>query len=208
MTSTTSSGWAWDVIRLKFSTELGEYPAANCEIITSADCCPWYEGANAFADDRRLWGGRKSDGIFFIGIRCPVPDMPIVKVQVLQGGGHFASTVTVQRLAAGSEKWTDVTVATNVKTSELVTLYQAPGGCCQRSAHDDRCAFWEYPHGKCIVLEARTIGCNRAVWVEDKIYDNHLGRCVGVRRLESSTSEDSVGVRARTPASSNEIILL
>jgi len=116
-----------------------------------------------------------------------------------------------------------VTVAT--KTSELVTpswaslakltvtlttltLYQAPGGCCQRSDHDDRCAFWEYPQSKCIVLEARTIGCNRAVWVGNKIYDNHLGRCVGVRRLESSTSEDSVGVRARTPAISNEIILL
>jgi len=52
------------------------------------------------------------------------------------------------------------------------------GGCCQRSASDDRCAPWEYHRGICIRLTGRSIGCTRAFWAADKDFDEASQRCV------------------------------
>ena len=51
------------------------------------------------------------------------------------------------------------------------------GGCCQRSASDDRVAPWEYLHGVPIVLESRTIGCTRNTWMPDKTYNKATEKC-------------------------------
>lgn len=114
--------------------------------------------------------------------------MPIVKVQVLQGG-HFASTITVQKLSRVTDDWEDVIVARSLTKDVESTLYSAVGGCCQRTEHDDRCAWWEYHNGNCMVLQDRSIGCNRAFWAEGKTYDLHSGRCIWKGRLHNATME-------------------
>lgn len=189
MASSTASGWAWDVPRVKFLTLQGEeYPMSQCTVITSRDCCKGFEGSNAFRDEAVWWGGRKNNGIFFIGLQCPVPEMHITKVMLLQGvtsdSKHTAALVQVQKLVSGSDSW--VTMASpHVPVGEMVELLDSTptlhGGCCQVSAENDACASWEYAHGKCIVLMSRSIGCNRATWAAQKTYDAHSGRCIDLQ---------------------------
>merc|ERR1711972_763270 len=96
---TSSSGWAFDVKRLKFLTvsneEIGP-STPGCQTIESASVdVPGYGPENAFRSQDVRWGGRKNDkGIFFIGIACAATNK-IASVELEQGSGHFASEVRV-----------------------------------------------------------------------------------------------------------------
>jgi hypothetical protein len=131
-TFSTTSGWSWDVPRVKFLTLQGEeYPMSQCEVITSADCCRGYEGVNAFRDNGAWWGGRKKNGIFFIGLQCRVPVMDVVKVTILQGAdsrsAHTASDIWVEKLVPGSQDWQHVAARSYVGINEAVTLFDEFG---------------------------------------------------------------------------------
>lgn len=121
----SSSEFAWDVRRVKFLTNEGELlPGSKCRIVTSATaCCRGFAGKNAFKDgNKAYWGGRKHLGIFFIGLECDMPEMPITGVTLKQRSINSASHVTVQKLDK-FQGWTDVATATQVDTFSEVTLY-------------------------------------------------------------------------------------
>jgi len=123
--STSSPGLAWDVERVKFLTNEGELsPDSKCQVITSGEGGRNSQGKQAFRDSRkRFWEGRKSNGMFFIGLTCAMPDMPIISVSVKQRGVNTASTVKVQKLDS-SQGWSDVATATQVHPFETTALYE------------------------------------------------------------------------------------
>jgi len=80
------------------------------------------------------------------------------------------------------------------KRRALQSTGSSAGGCCQRSPSDDRCAPWEYLNGVCIVLQRRSIGCNRNVWMASKEYDPTSGRCLTPVDAPSEASNDILGL--------------
>jgi len=137
--TTSSSGFAWDVVRVKFL--LGEYigrrddqiltsegelsPDSQCLMVTSSDYQRKFKGDNAFDDKKKsYWRGRKSDGMFYIGLTCDMADMPITAVTLKQRAVHnTASTVTVQKLDP-FQRWTDVaTTSIQAHPDKTTILY-------------------------------------------------------------------------------------
>merc|ERR1712110_1291176 len=68
------------------------------------------------------------------------------------------------------------------------------GGCCQVSQTNNRCANYEYAHGKCVALTKRSIGCNRGFWATGKVYSPHTGKC------ETATTAATHAAHAKTKA--------
>jgi len=127
--STTRSGWAWDVMRLKFSTDdgivqLGE----DCQAIDSGSVSDanlggisGYEAENAFSSNREWWGGRKNAGKFYLGFECRTPQQ-VRSVEILQTGmPHVADDVLVQRL--DGNQWRTVHEARLRKVDEMETIW-------------------------------------------------------------------------------------
>lgn len=103
---TSSSAWAWDVVRVKFLDSHGREISPStpgCQPLDSGHAdVPGYSPLNAFKDDQTWWGGRKdaASNKFFIGIECnQVQD--IAAVQLQQGTssslhrGHFVESASV-----------------------------------------------------------------------------------------------------------------
>merc|ERR1739845_153927 len=51
---------------------------------------PGYTAENAFSNNRAWWGGRKSDGQFFLGVKC-TNLQSVRSVQILQKGHDLES---------------------------------------------------------------------------------------------------------------------
>jgi len=106
-TSTTRSGWAWDVMQLNFVDADGIVVALgdDCVAIHSGSVSdrtrggiPGYEPENAFNTNRAIWGGRKTAGEFFLGFRC-TRSRSVQTVQIIQyGSKHVTDNLSVQRL--------------------------------------------------------------------------------------------------------------
>jgi len=123
---TTKSGWAWDVIRLKFIADGAELEVGPCKIVDSGhyNVVSGYTPDNAFKDGNLLWGGRKLGDEFFIGLECTAP--AIVQVKLNQGCDHSASgvgstAVKIQKKVSG--KWIDAGVSENTACDKEVTIF-------------------------------------------------------------------------------------
>lgn len=125
MTGSSSSGWAWDVRRVKFLTLHGEeYSMSKCTVTTSGDCCRGYEGTNAFNDGSSFWGGRKNTHAFFIGLLCDVPEMHVSKVQILQDNGdHFANGDVFVQKRTTHGNWQTI-ATTRLAINEMQTIFE------------------------------------------------------------------------------------
>jgi len=124
MATKTSSNWAWDIRRIKFLTADGSEIklGGDCEMLSSGAYNHWYySGERAFNDKPGMWGGRKSGGIFYLGIMCYSP-MEVAKVQ-MQQLNHHATTINVQMLDGGA--WKTMKTNTGVAKHKMVTLYKA-----------------------------------------------------------------------------------
>jgi len=120
----TSSGWAWDVQELKLITatgaELGPEPTtSHCTPVDSGHAVTAGYGPQNVFTAAGLWGGRKSNNRFHVGLSC-AENFDIAEVRLRNGGGHFASTVGFYH--------DDVLVATKhqVPAGEWTTIWQAP----------------------------------------------------------------------------------
>lgn len=111
--TTTKSGWAWDVLRIKFIGKAGEIsPSAyGCQIISSGYAgsnAAWgsgYAPNNAFKDSAR-WGGRKDSAknIFYLGFeKCTKPLPMVTSVSLKQGRTHAATSIEVKSYS--KNKW-------------------------------------------------------------------------------------------------------
>jgi len=121
---TTRSGWAWDVMHLNFVTEDGIVQLDDdCTVIHSGSVSdkqngnvPGYSPRNAFKNNGAWWGGRKSAGQFYLGVKCAKPKV-VRFVQIWQHGKHVADEAAVQR-SDGSE-WITVHKASLQKVGEM-----------------------------------------------------------------------------------------
>jgi len=92
----SSSGWAWDVVRVKFLTITGEELSPStpgCHLVESGHVdVPGYGPQNAFSNDQSWWGGRK-DGAsdkFYLGVACR-GDHKVAAVQLWQKSGDHST---------------------------------------------------------------------------------------------------------------------
>jgi len=127
---TSSSGWAWDVRRVRFmlspDQELVPGGASGCVTIESGSVdVPGYAVQNAFAESTSWWGGRKdaTSGLFFIGVECEGPrEVTSVQLEQLQGGHHVTSVSLQEKTESG---WRTIAAAQPSK-GVLETIWPTP----------------------------------------------------------------------------------
>ena len=83
----------------------------------------------------------------------------------------------------------------STNTTEIVEHVDfKEAGCCQMSASDNKCAYWDYLNGVCIKLEKKNIGCKRGHWVPKATYNKEKGTCEHHKASSvRSTGKFSVG---------------
>jgi len=136
---TTDSGWAWDVMSLKFVTDLGGavHLDENCSAIHSGSVSdadrgniPGYEPENAFRKDRTWWGGRQSDGQFYLGIQCAEPRL-VKSVKLMQHGRHRADNIQVQYWSnridnrTGTDGWVTLQDVPVTRANRMQKIWEA-----------------------------------------------------------------------------------
>lgn len=118
LATTTNSGWAWDVKRVKFINENGvEVNNGQYTIVESGHQAGFndrYVPQSAFVDDNAIWGGRQDNThVFYIGLTGGMPHINSVKLT--QNGPHSehcASSVQVQHKVG--DAWITVNTADNI----------------------------------------------------------------------------------------------
>lgn len=125
--STSTSGWAWDVRRLKFIDDRDEEVNPfdyGCTVITSGNHhLESYEAKNAFRSSNQ-WGGRKGgNDAFYLGFdACTKRFGDVSRVVLNQSDDqHTATSITIQKKKVGGE-WQDVKTRDGLKpgTNEIV----------------------------------------------------------------------------------------
>jgi len=120
ITSESKSGWALDLDELNFYSDAScskdSKVNPNGEPIDSANAGAGWGPKNAFNSPGQRWGGRKSNGYFWIGMRFN--EVITVKcIELLQeGDGHYGTEWTVEAQQAGS--WAKVAEKKNILPSK------------------------------------------------------------------------------------------
>jgi len=120
ITSESKSGWALDLLELNFYSDAScskdSKVNPNGEPIDSGNAGGSWLPKYAFNTPGRYWGGRKSDGFFWIGMRFT--EVITVKcIDLLQGADpHYGPEWTVEARQAGS--WAKVAEKKNILPSK------------------------------------------------------------------------------------------
>ena len=94
----TSSGFAWDALRLRFLHNEDEMSgAALSSGYADDEDASRFGPANAFSDGYAYWGGRHDGRRFYVGLEAPTP-VRVNRVSLLQGEEHWAPSVEIQEL--------------------------------------------------------------------------------------------------------------
>ena len=124
---TTSSGFAWDVHRVRFL--LGEQEQSGkpcCSDYANAGSGREFAAAQAFQDGIGHWGGRPdARGHFILGVEATEP-ISVNRIVLHQGEEHWAESIEVQTLSEDGF-WRPLRIAENLAAglNDLV-LFQEP----------------------------------------------------------------------------------